>query len=90
MRTGRGIHLAAVPLARPGSGFTLLMELAMVTFAKQMPVAPLAAMAREHDTRIWRVIEHHLHTARAGLDLSSVAKVGRDETSAEARSTKLA
>ena len=77
-----GIHLVAVPWARPGSGFTLLMEVAMLTFAKQMPIAPLAAMAREHDTRIWRVIEHHVHTARAGLDFSSVTKVGCDETSA--------
>jgi len=77
-----GVHLVAVPWARPGSGFTLLMEVAMLTFAKQMPIAPLAAMAREHDTRVWRVIEHHVHTARAGLDFSSVTKVGCDETSA--------
>jgi transposase len=77
-----GVHLVAVPWARPGSGFTLLMEVAMLTFAKQMPIAPLAAMAREHDTRIWRVIEHHIHTTRAGLDFSGVTKVGCDETSA--------
>src|SRR5664280_1635466 len=55
-----GIHLIAVPWARPGSGFTLLMEVAMLTFAKQMPIAPLAEMAREHDTRVWRVVEHHV------------------------------
>ncbi len=77
-----GIHLVAVPWARPGSGFTLLMEVAMLTFAKQMPIAPLAAMAREHDTRIWRVIEHHVNVTRAGLDFSGVTKVGCDETSA--------
>jgi transposase len=77
-----GVHLVAVPWARPGSGFTLLMEVAMLTFAKQMPIAPLAQMAREHDTRIWRVIEHHVGAARAGLDFSGVTKVGCDETSA--------
>ena len=77
-----GVHLVAVPWARPGSGFTLLMEVAMLTFAKQMPIAPLAAMAREHDTRIWRVIEHHVNVTRAGLDFSGVTKVGCDETSA--------
>lgn len=77
-----GVHLVAVPWARPGSGFTLLMEVAMLTFAKQMPIAPLAAMAREHDTRIWRVIEHHVGVTRAGLDFSGVTKVGCDETSA--------
>jgi transposase len=77
-----GVHLVAVPWARPGSGFTLLMEVAMLTFARQMPIAPLAKMAREHDTRVWRVIEHHVHTARATLDFSGVTKVGCDETSA--------
>ena len=77
-----GVHLVAVPWSRPGSGFTLLMEMAMLTFAKQMPIAPLAAMAREHDTRVWRVIEHHVNVARAGLDFSGVTQVGCDETSA--------
>jgi transposase len=77
-----GIHLIAVPWARPGSGFTLLMEVAMLTFAKQMPIAPLAEMAREHDTRVWRVVEHHVGASRAVLDFSGVTQVGMDETSA--------
>ena len=77
-----GVHLVAVPWARPASGFTLLMEVAMLTFAKQMPIAPLAQMARENDTRVWRVIEHHVNVARAALDFSGVTKVGCDETSA--------
>jgi len=77
-----GVHLVQVAWARPGSGFTLLFEVAMLTYAKQMPIAPLAKMAREHDTRIWRVIDHHVQTARAGLDFSEVAEVGMDETSA--------
>ena len=71
-----------VPWARPGSGFTLLFEVAMLTYAKQMPIAPLARMAREHDTRIWRVIEHHVNKARAGLDFCEVTEIGMDETSA--------
>ena len=77
-----GVHLVAVPWARPGSGFTVLMEVAMLTFAKQMPIAPLAVMAREHDTRIWRVIEHYVNATRADLDFSGVTQVGCDETSA--------
>lgn len=77
-----GVHLVNLSWARPGSGFTLLMEVAMLTLAAQMPVAPLAAMAREHDGRVWRVIEHHVHTTRAGLDFSEVTQVGMDETSA--------
>ena len=77
-----GVHLVAVPWARPGSGFTLLMEVAMLTFAAEMPIAPLSRMAREHDTRIWRVLEHHVGVARAGLDFSDVTRIGMDETSA--------
>ncbi len=45
-----GVHLVNVPWARPGSGFTLLFEAAMLAYAKQMPIAPLARMAREHLT----------------------------------------
>lgn len=77
-----GVHLVNVPWARPGSGFTLLFEVAMLTYAKQMPIAPLAKMAREHDTRIWRVIEHHVNKARAGMDFCDVTDIGMDETSA--------
>ncbi len=77
-----GVHLVDVPWARPGSGFTLLFEVAMLAYAKQMPIAPLARMAREHDTRIWRVIEHHVNTARARIDFSEVVDLGIDETSA--------
>jgi len=59
------------------------MEAAMLTFARQMPIAPLAKMSREHDTRIWWVIEHHVHGTRAKLDFSSVSEVGCEETSAK-------
>jgi transposase len=77
-----GVHLVNVAWARPDSGFTLLFEVAMLTYAKQMPIAPLAKMAREHDTRIWRVVEHHVNKARAGMDFSDVTDIGMDETSA--------
>jgi transposase len=77
-----GVHLVAVPWARPGSGFTLLMEMAMLTFAAHMPVAPLARMARVHDTRVWRVLEHHVGVAREKLEFSAVRAIGMDETSA--------
>jgi transposase len=77
-----GVDLVNVQWARPGSGFTLLFEVAMLTYAKAMPIAPLARMAREHDTRIWRIVEYHVNTARAGLDFCEVSEVGMDETSA--------
>jgi transposase len=77
-----GVHLVAVAWARPDSGFTLLFEALLIEFATVMPVAKVAALTREHDTRIWRVLEHHVESARAGMDCSGVQKVGMDETSA--------
>ena len=77
-----GVRQISVSWARPGSGFTLLFEALVLTFAKAMPVAKVAAMTREHDTRIWRVLEHHVHAARDRVDFSGVRTVGMDETSA--------
>jgi transposase len=77
-----GVRLVAVPWARPGSGFTMLFEALVLTFAKAMPMRKVAESVREHDTRVWRIVEHHVHTARAKEDFSAVCRVGMDETSA--------
>jgi transposase len=77
-----GVRQVSVPWARPGSGFTLLFEALVLSFAAAMPMAKVAAMTREHDTRIWRVVEHHVHAARDQRDCTSVRRVGMDETSA--------
>ena len=77
-----GVRLVAVPWARPGSGFTMLFEALVLTFAKAMPMSKVAASVREHDTLIWRVVEHHVSAARAREDFSGVRRVGMDETSA--------
>ena len=71
-----------VPWARPGSGFTLLVEALVLSFATAMPMAKRAAMTREHDTRIWRVVKHHVNAARDPLDCTGVRRVGMEETSA--------
>ena len=60
----------------------MLFEALTLTFAAVMPVSKVAAMTREHDTRIWRVLEHHVRAARDCEDFSTVRKVGMDETSA--------
>ena len=77
-----GVRQVSVSWARPGSGFTMLFEALTLTFATAMPVAKVAALTREHDTRIWRVLEHHVRAARDQQDFSRVTKVGMDETSA--------
>jgi transposase len=60
----------------------MLFEALALTFAVAMPVAKVAELTREHDTRIWRVLEHHVRAAREREDFSAVTKVGMDETSA--------
>ena len=77
-----GVRQVVVPWARPGSGFTLLFEALLLEFAPHMPVAAIGRMVGEHDTRIWRVLEHYVEVARAGLDFAPVTRVGVDETSA--------
>jgi transposase len=65
-----------------GRGFRCCCQALALTFATAMPVAKVAEMTREHDTRIWRVLEHHVGAARDQQDFSAVRKVGMDETSA--------
>lgn len=76
-----GIKTAAVPWARPGSGFTLLFEALVLAMAKQMPVKAVAGIVRENDTRIWRILQYHVQEARSREDFSKVRRVGMDETS---------
>jgi transposase len=77
-----GVRQVTLGWARPGSGFTLLFEALLLTFASAMPVKRIAKFTGEHDTKIWRVLEHYVGTARAGLDFSEVERVGVDETAA--------
>lgn len=77
-----GVRLVNVPWARPGSGFTLLFEALILQFAKAMPVATVATMVGEHDTLLWRIVEHYVRLLRENEDFSGVERVGADETSA--------
>jgi len=76
-----GIHQVKVPWARKQSGFTLLMDGLIILMAQKMPVSHIADLLEEHDTRIWRVIEHYVDEARDHEDFSTVSAVGIDETS---------
>jgi len=78
-----GTRQVRVPWARPGSGFTLLFEALLVALLAQMPVKAVADLVGEHDTRLWRLLHHHVEQARATLDLAKVSRVGVDETSAK-------
>ena len=75
------VRQVALPWARPKSGFTLLFEALIMAMVKEMPVASLAALVVEHDTRVWRVVHHYVDLAVDSQDLAGVQRVGVDETS---------
>lgn len=59
----------------------MLFEALILTMAPHMPVAAIARLVGEHDTRLWRIIHHHVDEARAARDDSGVRSLGVDETS---------
>jgi transposase len=75
-----GVKTPEAPWARSGSGFTLLFEAYALLLAKQMSVLAAGRHLDEHDTRLWRLIEHHVEAARAEEEWSGVTQVGLDET----------
>ena len=77
-----GVKTVEVPWARPGSGFTLLMEAFLLLLVQGgMTPAQVGRMVGEHDTRVWRVLRRYVEKARAEADFSQVRTVGLDETS---------
>ena len=77
-----GVRKVAVPWARAGSGFTLLFEAYVLALAKAMPIANIAERMGEHDTRLWRIVDHYVWQAVENQDLSEVRQIAADETSA--------
>lgn len=77
-----GVKQVSVPWARDDSGFTLLFEALVMSLVREMPVKAAAALLGEHDTRIWRILDHYVQTARDQADYSDVTRIGADETSA--------
>ena len=77
-----GVKTVEVPWARPGVGFTLLME-AFILLLVQGGMTPkqVSRLIDENDTRIWRVLQHYVEKARGEADFSQVTAIGADETS---------
>lgn len=80
-----GTHQVTVPWARPGSGFTLLLEALILQLAAHMPVLPIARLLGVDDKTVWRVVHHYVDRAVERIDASTVTQVGIDETSARKR-----
>jgi len=76
------VKTVEAPWARPGAGFTLLFEALVMILAKNnMTPKAIGRLVGEHDTRIWRILEHYVEKARERVDMSEVHQVGMDETS---------
>jgi len=73
-----GVKTVEVPWARLGSGFTLLFEALIMMMAKAMPVNSIADIVKEHDTRLWRVLNHYVHESRQGADFSAQGESGNN------------
>lgn len=77
-----GVKTVEVPWARPQVGFTLLMEaFVMALLQHGMTPKQVARMIDEHDTRIWRLLQHYVDAARGEADYGEVKTIGVDETS---------
>ena len=77
-----GVRQTPVPWARPGSGFTLMMEAIILLLCQEMTVSAAAEYLKEQDTRLWRVIDHYVMEAHRQKDWSKVSRIMVDETSA--------
>lgn len=78
-----GVKRVLVPWTRPGSRFTLLFEQAALILVREMPVLAAARFIGISDKRLWRIVEHYVRRAVAGLDLRGVRAVGLDETASK-------
>ena len=76
-----GERLWIPPWGRKQSGFTALFEAFVMAPAKEMPMSRIGELVGEQDTRIWRIVRHHVNKAYAKKEFSTVEKVGCDETS---------
>src|SRR6516162_1199698 len=54
----------------------------MLLLSAEMPIAAMADLLDEHDTRLWRVLMHYVEQAHAKSDWSTVGRIAVDETSA--------
>jgi transposase len=68
-----------VPWARPGSGFTLLMDALVLALAQQLPVAQIARLFGVTENRLWRAIGVHVDGARDSTSYAEVVALGVDE-----------
>ncbi len=82
--TDKKVRTIEVPWSRPGSGFTLLFEaLALALIEREMPVNRVAEMLKVNPQRVWNLFNYWISQAKEADDVSSISKLGVDETSSK-------
>ena len=76
-----GVHLIDVPWASKNSGFTLLFEEFVMQLAKKMSILAISKLLNESNGRLWRIVHRYANEYVENLELSTVRKIGLDETS---------
>lgn len=76
-----GVHLVDVPWASKNSGFTLLFEEFVMQLAKKMSILSISKLVDESNGRLWRIVHRYANEYIENLELSTVTKIGLDETS---------
>jgi len=80
-RTCKKTHRVQPPWEGLSMHFTKGFEAMALLLLREMPVATVAELVRETDTRLWRMIFAHVEAAYAKRDMSEVTRVGVDEMS---------
>jgi len=80
-RTCKKIHRVQPPWEGLSMHFTKGFEAFALLLLREMPVAKVAELVGETDTRLWRMIFAHVDAAYARKDMSEVTQVGVDEMS---------
>lgn len=78
-RTCGKTHRVEPPWEGLSMHFTKGFEAMALLFLREMPVATVAELLDETDTRLWRMIFAHVDAAYAHKDMSEVTRVGVDE-----------
>lgn len=80
-RTCQKVHRVRPPWEGLSMHFTKAFEAMALLLLREMPVATVAELVDETDTRLWRMIFAHVDRARQKKDRSDVTCVGVDEMS---------
>ena len=80
-RTCAKTHRVPPPWEGLSMHFTKGFEAMALLLLREMPVATVAELLDETDTRLWRMIFAHVKAAYARKDMSEVTRVGVDEMS---------